>query len=352
MGLLSRLGQNLDIDKFVVAAFMRQPLLSPRLQNNFDRLVETIRAFFRCNPECAEFRAIETAPRAPVKAPARKDVEQCDLFGQPQRMIKRGERDRRSDPQPPRAGRNLQTHHVHRRTYAERMEVMFGEPHRVVAGAFHYFDSLQRALVHRLDGDAPLGPAEELKHACFHRFVLSCIRGLATNSMASRCLTTDEIPFVRTDGLRRMCHSVLHCESCPRVIGQADRGEDQRRQKNVDYARGGVANVLADIPYHRKVGSDCPSQNTERAKRHDHKHDRQEISGYFCCNTITPGIEVDYFQLKRPAYYDTCQKSRVTKKRPRLAVDTPAINYNRRNPENHAEQDRDFYLTLIGKLLP
>src|ERR1700722_6497521 len=135
--------------------------------------METLRAFFRCHPECAELSAIEATSRAPVHASARKDVEQCDLFGEPQRMIKRGERDRRSDSQPPRAGGNLQTHHVHRRTYAKRGEGVLGEPHRVVAGAFHYFDSLQRALVDRLDSDAPLGPTEELKDACFHRFVRS-----------------------------------------------------------------------------------------------------------------------------------------------------------------------------------
>src|ERR1700676_5463164 len=50
---------------------------------------------------------------------------------------------------------------------------MFGEPHRVVAGAFHYFDSLERALIDRLDSDTPLWPTEELKNACFHRLVLS-----------------------------------------------------------------------------------------------------------------------------------------------------------------------------------
>jgi hypothetical protein len=33
-------------------------------------------------------------------------------------------------------------------------KLMLGEPRRVVAGALHYFDSLQRALIDRLDRDA------------------------------------------------------------------------------------------------------------------------------------------------------------------------------------------------------
>jgi hypothetical protein len=37
----------------------------------------------------------------------------------------------------------------------EQLEnVMLGEPRRVLAGALHYFDSLQRALIDRLDRDA------------------------------------------------------------------------------------------------------------------------------------------------------------------------------------------------------
>src|SRR5580692_11057955 len=162
--------------------------------------MKTLSAFFGCHPECSELSAIETTSRAPVHAPARKDVEQCDLFGQPQRMIKSGERDRRSDPQPPGAGCHLQTHHVHRRTYAERMEVMLREPHRVVAGAFHYFDSLQRALIDRLDRDAPLWPTEELKNACFHRWMLSAraladLRPIAWRSAI--CPFSDSVPAVR-----------------------------------------------------------------------------------------------------------------------------------------------------------
>jgi hypothetical protein len=41
-----------------------------------------------------------------------------------------------------------------RREPTRAQKVMLGEPSRVIAGALHYFDSLQRALIDRLDRDA------------------------------------------------------------------------------------------------------------------------------------------------------------------------------------------------------
>ena len=40
-----------------------------------------------------------------------------------------------------------------RREPKSAQELLLGEPRRVVAGAFHYFDSLQHALTDRLDLD-------------------------------------------------------------------------------------------------------------------------------------------------------------------------------------------------------
>src|SRR2546422_9643189 len=89
-------------------------------------------------------------------------------LAQPERMKKARKRDRRADAQSLGSGCSLNPHHVNRGTDAEGMEVMLREPHRVVTSAVHYLDSLQRAVKDRLDANSPLGPAEELKHACLH----------------------------------------------------------------------------------------------------------------------------------------------------------------------------------------
>ena len=47
--------------------------------------------------------------------------------------------------------------------------MVLGEPHRVIAGAVHDLDPLERAGEDRFERHAPLRPAEELQDTEFHR---------------------------------------------------------------------------------------------------------------------------------------------------------------------------------------
>src|SRR3954471_599786 len=57
---------------------------------------------------------------------------------------------------------------MHRRAHAEATEMVLGQPHRVVAGAVHDLDPVERAGEHRFERHAPFRPAEELQDTELH----------------------------------------------------------------------------------------------------------------------------------------------------------------------------------------
>src|SRR4051794_17482727 len=100
-------------------------------------------------------------------------------------MIERRQRHAGADAQPLCARRRHCAHQMHRRAHAEAAEMVLGEPHRVVAGAVHDLDPLERAGEHRFERHAPFRPAEELQDAELHRAarrLLFRLRGYSENA--------------------------------------------------------------------------------------------------------------------------------------------------------------------------
>ena len=89
----------------------------------------------RRDAEGLELARIESAPGAPVHATARQNIEQRDLLGQSQRMIQRGECHRGADAQFFRARGRIRAHHRNRGAHAVVVEMMLGQPDRIVGGA-------------------------------------------------------------------------------------------------------------------------------------------------------------------------------------------------------------------------
>src|SRR5579871_2089096 len=95
---------------------------------------------------------------------------------EPQWMIKRRQRHGGADAQPAGVRRGQCGDHMHRRTDAEAREMMFGEPHRVIAGAVHDPDAREGASIDRGQIDATFRPTEELQHGEFHRATIAAGR--------------------------------------------------------------------------------------------------------------------------------------------------------------------------------
>src|SRR3954452_6260163 len=100
-------------------------------------------------------------------------------------MIERRQRHAGADAQPLCARRRHCAHQRHRRAPAEAAEMVLGEPHRVIAGAVHDLDPLERAGEDHFERHAPFRPAEELQDAELHRAarrLLSRLRAYSVNA--------------------------------------------------------------------------------------------------------------------------------------------------------------------------
>ena len=147
---------------------VRNPLVGPRLQHDLDGLVEPPRAFLPRDAKGGEFATLEPPPRSPVDPPAGQHIQQRHLLRQPQRVIERRQRHGGADPQPRRPRRRHRPHHVHRRADREPRKMVLRQPNRIVAGAVHDSEPLQRRLVDGCQRHRPVPPAKELQDADFH----------------------------------------------------------------------------------------------------------------------------------------------------------------------------------------
>ena len=162
-------------------------VFSPGLEHDVDSFPEARVALLPRHVEGPELGHVEAASGSPVHAPAREHVEQGDLLGQAQRMVERRKGYRCADAQVARPSRHVHAHEMHGRAHAVRVEVVLREPDGVVAGLIHDVDALERALVYRLEGYAPLGPAEELKDAGLHATTALRVRWSITTATLSSC---------------------------------------------------------------------------------------------------------------------------------------------------------------------
>src|ERR1700678_1948720 len=169
MRLLERLRQYFNVVEREVFSAVTKTLVAPRCQDDFNRFAKTEMALVLRHGEGPELARIESAPGAPVHPAAGKDIEQRDLLGQPDRMVKRSERHPGSYAQPFGARGRVRAHHGYRRTDTVVIEMMLGEPDRVVPAAIHYFDPLQCALEHGRQCHPSIWPTEELQDSEFHR---------------------------------------------------------------------------------------------------------------------------------------------------------------------------------------
>ena len=171
MRALQRLGQHLDVVEAEMRALVREALLGPGLQDDLDGFAEALGALLGWHAEGIELRMGKAAAGTPVDPAARQHVEQRHLFGEPQRMIERGQRHRRADAQALGACRRHDAQHVHRGADAESGEMMLGQPHRVEARLVHDLDALERTAVNLFQRAVAARPAEELQDAQFHSAV-------------------------------------------------------------------------------------------------------------------------------------------------------------------------------------
>jgi len=100
--------------------------LGPSFEHDLHRLMKARDALLRRHAKGGEFDPRKAAAGAPIDPATGQHVEQCHLLGKAQRMVERGERDRRADAQTlgPRGGQRPD--HMHGRTDAEAAEVMLG----------------------------------------------------------------------------------------------------------------------------------------------------------------------------------------------------------------------------------
>ena len=166
--LLKGLGQHVHVFELPVLPLVRKGSLLPRLQDDVYALPVAFGAVIRVHTEGTHLGGIEPTPGAPVQTPAGKCIEQRQLLGQPQRMVKPRQRHRRPDTQPLRHRRHMRPHHRHRGADAVRVEVVFGQPDRVVPAFVHDCNPLERALVDRHQRHSP-APRKELQYANLHR---------------------------------------------------------------------------------------------------------------------------------------------------------------------------------------
>ena len=165
---LVRFGQDLDVLERPVVAAVGDPFARPGLQHDLDVLAEARIALLGGHVERGVLGAVEAAADPPVDPAARQHVEQGDLLGDAQRVVERGQRHRRPDPQTGRPSGDVHRHEVHGRADRVRAEVVLGQPHPVVAGAVHHLDPLEGPVVDRGQRDPTFGPGEELQHADLH----------------------------------------------------------------------------------------------------------------------------------------------------------------------------------------
>src|SRR5439155_1381483 len=100
---LQRLRQHLDPVAPEVFPLVGQAIGGPGAEDDVHRLLEAGGALLWRNPEGPELGAVEASSGSPVHPATGEDVEERDLLGEPERVVEGGERDRRADPEPPRA---------------------------------------------------------------------------------------------------------------------------------------------------------------------------------------------------------------------------------------------------------
>ena len=138
-------------------------------------------------------------------------------------MIERSQRHRRADPQPVGSCGGQGAHHVHRGADAKAVEVMLGEPDRVIAGPVYDLDPLQCAGVDRRQIDPALGPAEELKNANLHVCAPSTAlqKSSAVRAQRSGCSRLTPWPYPANSSSRpcgRVSARIFCCSEAIRLL--------------------------------------------------------------------------------------------------------------------------------------
>src|SRR5262249_21192182 len=223
MRQLRRLWQYFDILEAEVLAGEVKAFVGPGAQHDFHGLAKPRCAFFGRHPKRGEFDTREAAPGAPIDPTAGQNVEAGDFLGKPQRMVEGGERHRRPDAQSLCARCRQCSDHVHRGTHAEAAEMMLGEPNRVIAGAVHDLDPLQRAGIDRRQIDAALRPAEKLQNPELHRRSLStaCQKSSAVRAQRSGCSRLTPCPYPANSSRRpcgRVSARIFCCSDAMRLL--------------------------------------------------------------------------------------------------------------------------------------
>ena len=88
---MQRLRQYFDVIEVAEAAMKRQPVVAPCLEHDLYVFAKDRIAVVSRDTEVAVLGGVEAASGAEVDATAGEYVEQCDLLGEPQRVIKRRE---------------------------------------------------------------------------------------------------------------------------------------------------------------------------------------------------------------------------------------------------------------------
>ena len=168
-GFCAGFGSTSTLVALEVIAREGHALLRPGGDHRLDVLAENSVAVLRVDAEGLEFGLLVAAADAPVHPASGKHVEQRHLLGQPQGVVERRQGDAGADAEVLRPRGHMGAHEVNRRTDAERAEVVFRQPHGVVAVLLHDVDALERPVVDLIQRNPPVGPGKELENAYLHR---------------------------------------------------------------------------------------------------------------------------------------------------------------------------------------
>ena len=131
---LHRLRRDPHVVERIMSAVMRDAIFGrPQFAHHFEPLVEDALVVLERHVERQIFALVVAAPGGEIDASVAEQIERRPLLCDADRMVQRQHRDRRSEPDVLRAGRDIGQHQIRTGQHAQRVEMMLADPGRVHA---------------------------------------------------------------------------------------------------------------------------------------------------------------------------------------------------------------------------
>jgi len=109
---------------------------APEAAHDLEPFLEDLLIVFEIDPERRVLAPVVTPAGRKIDAPVAEEIERRPLFGDPDRVMQREDRDGGGEPDSRGASGEVGQHEVGTREHAERAEVMLPDPGRVQADLF------------------------------------------------------------------------------------------------------------------------------------------------------------------------------------------------------------------------